>query len=184
MIDVTFKDFYPSNHWEVNQDVDCIGDYYYESVEDYQNDVRTPKYLIDKTSGRRYYNETENVVRFKCLGACVATPFVHAAASLANIAYRITKLVTFSHFIGKRDALSPTNFKAAGIDCLRAIFQPVGFVGLELSALYGVLKPYDGRKLYASFERALYGRHILAPCFQPEPTSHLFGGDPNKRNAW
>jgi len=184
MNDLSLKDFYPINDWKFNADADCIYKYYYRSEEDVLNDVKTPKYLIDQTTGRSYFNETENIVRLKCLGACVATPFVHVAASVANIAYRIAKLVTFSHFIGKRDAWAPSNFKAAGIDCLRVIFQPVGFAGLELSAIYGVLKPYDGRKLYASFERALYGRHILAPCFQPDPTCHLFGGDINKRNAW
>jgi hypothetical protein len=43
-----------------------------------------------------------------------------------------------------------------------------------------VFAPYDDRKLYASIERAQYGHFILAPCFQPDPKSHAFGGDPKK----
>lgn len=52
-------------------------------------------------------------------------------------------------------------------DFLRIILTPLAIAGLEVSALFGLLSPYDGRKLYATIERALYGTAILAPGFQP-----------------
>jgi len=67
---------------------------------------------------------------------------------------------------------------------LRIVATPLVLVALELSALYGIFRPYDGRKLYASFERMQYNHWILAPCFQPSPTNHLLGGDAKKQNAY
>lgn len=62
--------------------------------------------------------------------------------------------------------------------------QPIAIIRLELAVIYGVFRPYDSRKLYATLERAQYGRHILAPCFQPGATNHLFGGDAYKKNQY
>lgn len=73
---------------------------------------------------------------------------------------------------------------SAGGDLLRIVATPISLIGLELSAIYGIFNPFDGRKLYASFERATYGKHILAPCFQPDPEKHLFGGDMSQKDAW
>ena len=56
--------------------------------------------------------------------------------------------------------------------------------GYELAALYGCIRPYDGRKLYATIERAMYGDSVLAPCFQPSPTSHALGGDINRKDVF
>ena len=72
----------------------------------------------------------------------------------------------------------------AGKDSLRIVAAPFSILGLELAALYGLIRPYDGRKMYATIERAMYGNPILAPCFQPEPERHAFGGDINERNAF
>ena len=57
------------------------------------------------------------------------------------------------------------------------VLMPLIYVALEFAALYGVLAPYGGRKLYGTLERLAGEKGFLAPCFQPEPTHHLFGGD-------
>jgi hypothetical protein len=122
----------------------------------------------------------------------VGTPIIHAVASLLNVAYRITLLITLIHFRAEeyndQGKLKPFPFKVslilAGTDFIRIFTTPLVYVALELAAIYGVVSPYNGRKLYASLERAQYGDGILAPCFQPEATKHLFGGDINKQNAW
>lgn len=72
----------------------------------------------------------------------------------------------------------------AGQDILRIIATPFSILGLELAAIYGMFRPYDGRKLYGSIERATYGKAILAPCFQPNPTSHAFGGSTDQKDAF
>lgn len=141
-----------------------------------------PMYLIDNTTGRRYLNESKTIVRIKCFLLTLGTPLAHPFVSIINIAYRILKLISLSHFwIEKKNEEKKYNFKArsadAGYDLLRIFATPVSIVCLELAALYGCFRPYDGRKLYASLERATYGNYILAPCFQPDPKRHLFGGD-------
>ncbi len=118
----------------------------------------------------------------------LGTPIVHSTASVVNVAYRIVKLVSLSHFWMSREAEKSYNFKArlksAGKDLARVLMQAFASVGLELAAIYGLFRPLDGRKLYASIERAQYGNFILAPCFQPSPKRHLFGGNSNDRGAW
>jgi len=146
-----------------------------------------PQYLIDGTTNRKYLNESRGVVRVKCALLTLGTPIVHAVASIVNVAIKMFKLLTFSHFRAEKNE-KPYNFQArlasAGIDLLRVIATPLSLVGLELAALYGLFRPYDGRKLYATIERATYGRCVLAPCFQPSPQFHAFGGDINSRDAF
>ena len=128
-------------------------------------------------------------MRVKSALLTLGTPLVHAIASIINVAIRVFKLITFSHFRAERNEdKGHYNFRArladAGIDLCRVIATPLSFVCLELAALYGLIRPYDGRKLYASIERATYGSFILAPCFQPRPQFHAFGGDINSRDAF
>jgi len=143
-------------------------------------------YLIDSTTKDRYWNESKGTVRHKCFWLTLGTPVIHAVTSVVNVVYRILKTITFAHFwMPKKGKYS---FKARlaemGKDLLRVVATPFAYLGLELSAIYGIFTPYNGRKLYATFERALYNRDVLAPCFQPRPTRHLFGGDPTQGNAW
>ncbi len=140
-----------------------------------------PRFVIDKSTNRKYFNETPVLVGFKCFLLSLGTPLIHVPAALINMAYRLVKLVTLSHF---RGAFDKQHFNAAGIDLLRIVAAPLAIVGLELAALYGMIRPYDGRKLYATIERATYGNFILAPCFQPDPKYHALGGDVNTKDVF
>ncbi|GAB4228505.1 MAG: hypothetical protein Tsb0021_05900 [Chlamydiales bacterium] len=172
---VNLSDFQPINRWKPDLD----GPKYYDG---------TAQYLIDQATGRKYLNESKGVVGYKCFLLILGTPIVHTITSVMNVAYRIVKLVTLSHFWMQKDGEQSYNFKNrlkdAGTDLLRIATQPIALVGLELAAIYGLFRPYDGRKLYASIERAQYGNYILAPCFQPNAQEHLLGGDINERNAF
>lgn len=172
---INLRDFQPINRWKPDLD----GPKYWDG---------TPQHLIDQTTSRKYLNESKVVVGFKCFLLTLGTPIVHAIAAVVNVAYRIVKLVTLSHFWMPKDGEQSYNFKSrlkdAGTDLLRIATQPIAIVGLELAAIYGLFRPYDGRKLYASIERAQYGNFILAPCFQPNAEEHLLGGDINERNAF
>ena len=174
-MNVTFKDFQLINTWEPDVDGPC-----------WPYTGGTPKVLIDKATGRKYLNESKGVIRNKCNLLVIGTPLIHPIAAVVNVVYRILKLITLSHFwVGKElDYNFKARLGAAGKDLLRIIVAPLSLVGLELAALYGVVRPYDGRKLYASIERAIYGYFILAPCFQPDAKYHAFGGDIAQRNAF
>ncbi len=170
------RDFQPYNRWTPKK-----------NGEKWEED-NSPKYLIDQSTGRLYLNESKGVVRFKCFLLTVGTPFVHSIAGICNIALRIFRLVTFYHLRRDKPEEKSYAFTArlgdAVKDLLRVVIQPIAIFGLELSAIYGLFRPYDGRKLYASIERAQYGNFILAPCFQPDPKAHALGGDINKKNQF
>jgi hypothetical protein len=55
---------------------------------------------------------------------------------------------------------------------------------LTLSALYGLWKPYEARKLISSIALAVCGTDQVAACFAPSPTFHAMGGDINKPGAF
>ena len=211
-IPVTLQDFYPVSTWKVDEEgerwkkllsgtmtqkyVYCPyerneGGYWkldYSTITDANYKDLEPMYVIDQSTNNKYWNESKNVTRLKCFLLTFGTPFVHTVASIANIAYRILKLVTLSHFWVKKEGEENYSFTArlkdAEVDLLRIVTTPLTIVGLELSAIFGLLTPRNGRKLYASFERAQYGNFILAPCFQPSPQQHALGGDPDKPNQF
>lgn len=175
MSDIKLGDFQLINTWKPDLDGKKWSD-------------GNPEHLIDTTTGRRYWNETKACVRVKCMLLTLGTPIVHAIASVLNVAYRILKLISFSHFWMSKEEEASFSFKErlkdAGVDLLRVFTAPFALVALEVAALYGIFTPYDGRKLYASIERAQYGNFILAPCFQPDPRFHALGGNPQEPNAF
>ena len=150
-----------------------------------------PMYLIDngKINDRGekdlYFNESRRLVRVKCLNLAVGTAVAYSGLTV----YKIIELLSLSHFWKKIEyaPLATHNArKDAAIRDLKFIVKsPIYIVGLTLAAILGLISPYDARKLYASLEKEMNdGFALLAPCFQPYPTCHLFGGDPNARGAW
>lgn len=172
-MDLFLRDFYPFSTWE--QDEGALG---------LRWDGGEPQFVIDQSTRRKYLNEFKGVVRIKCLLLIAATPIVHPIASFINVACKIVKLVSFYHFFKQGNIPFKERVKHAGKDLLKIAITPLALPALEMAAIYGIFAPYNGRKLYASFERALYENFFLAPCFQPEPTSHAFGGDINRQNAF
>lgn len=167
---LTIRDFIPVNQWHA----DVLGKKFKET------DI--PKYIIDSNTGRKYLNETNVTIRIKCLGLAIGTPFAHIPFGALNIAFRTVRVFSWENCCRKEgeeyDHSSRLN------DGLRIIGQPFAIIGLECAAIYGIFRPHDGRKLYASLELAQYERSILAPCFHPKPEKHLLGGDINVRDAY
>lgn len=162
---VTLKDFCPINQWVVDPTPDAPDHGRWCSNNE-------PIYLIDQTTGRAYWNESKTCVAIKCGLLAIATPFGHTVASAINVGIRLKRIISGTS-------------KEPGMDLARIVATPIGIVGLELAAFYGVIgNPYDARKIYGSGERFLYGRDVFAPCFQPDPKAHFFGGDPSKKNAF
>lgn len=140
------------------------------------------------SSNRDQYSalDSSNTIRLKCLAVVAATPIIQAIGLVLNLANRIAKIVSFAHFWHSSSSHLSLSGKiwSFGKDLLRVAFSPIIYVGLELSALYGLILPENGRKLYATFERCAYGEALLAPCFQPETKRHLGGASLEVPNAW
>ncbi len=186
---VTMGDFHPCNEW----------------IPDEKGPKRItddkPLFVIDQTTNRKYWNESDALHRIThCFLCCLWTPIVHPIAGTANVLYRSWNLFTCAHFNTPDNQVTPLdnqvppsdnqqepksyedNKQDALHDCYRIALQPIAIVGLEAAACYGCCCPNDGMKLYASIERAEYGRSVLAPFFQPESHPHLFNGNPNQMN--
>ena len=175
---ITLGDFQPVNNWAAD-----VNGEKFDCCEAHRGQA---KFLVDQTTQRRYLNESKLMVGTKCFLLALGTPIVHSMLAVSNVAYRAIKMV--ANFFVRREGETKYNFRARFIDSakdfLAVVATPISLVALELAALYGCIRPYDGRKLYATIERAMYGDSVLAPCFQPSPTSHALGGDINKKNAF
>lgn len=149
------------------------------------NDTRY-EYRTDTSTRDLYWYDDRNTVRLKCLALVLGTPIVHSIGFTLHLANRVAKVLTFSHFWypSKTDRSLGERSLSFGKDVLQIAFTPFVFAGLELSALYGLFLPENGKKLYATFERYAFGKELLAPCFQPYPTYHLFGGTAGRANEW
>ncbi len=174
------QSFHPINQWR--QDTDSPVWVWNISHE------KAYMYVIDLGTGDKYLNEEPLLISIKCFVAAVFTPIIHPFAIIINLIIRIIKLVSFFEFWKEVPEELEYNLKNRffeyGKDFLRILIAPFILLLLELSALYGIFAPRDGRKLYASFECGFYGRAILGGCFQPNEPYHLFGGDINKAGAW
>lgn len=159
MSSITLRDFQPINTWKPDLD----GKKWIDGG---------PMYLTDMTTKRKYYNESKAWVGFKCFYLTLRTPIVQSIFSVVFTALKIIDLVRFSHFISDKEGEKSYSFKErlkdAGKDLLRIVTTPIALIGLELAAIYGIFSPYNGRKLYASIERAQYGNLILMRRFQPQ----------------
>lgn len=173
-MNVMIQDFIPLNQWTEVADGPKWND-------------GQPKYVRDQSPGRCYWNESKNIVRFKCALLALGTPIVHGIIGLVNIFYRFLKLITLANFWLPKSA-EKCSFKARLMECAadfaRMYTASAAIFCLQISAIFGIFSPFNGRKLYASFERAQYNRSILAPCFQPNPRRHFLGGDPSTRNTF
>lgn len=159
--------------------------------------------IVDLRTKDPYCDDSPTTVRLKCAALFAGSIFVQPIGLTLNLVNRICKIVTFAHLW--HPSKEQYDFKARlaewGKDLLIVVTTPLILVGMLFSALYGAtLSPYDGRKLYASFERFAYSggyqffdngygskelhNYLLAPCFQPKPRAHLGGGLIGQRNVW
>lgn len=159
--------------------------------------------IVDQTTNEGYCDDSKTMIRRKCAAVFGAALVVQPIALLLNLLNRIGKIVTFAHLWNRSS--EKYSFKARtaewATDLLRVVLIPLILVGMIFSALYGAaVSPYDGRKLYASFERFAFSggyqffkilsyrklphNFLLAPCFQPSPQVHLGGGVMGEKNVW
>lgn len=158
--------------------------------------------IIDIETGERYCDDSKKVIRQKCAALFISSLIVQPIGLSLNVVNRVTKLFTFAQLW--KPSKNKYNFTARlqeyGKDFLIVVSTTFIMIGLLFSSIYGLLTPYNGRKLFGTFERLAYSggyqlfnikkhsksiqSYLLAPCFQPFPTVHLGGGNIGIQNAW
>lgn len=130
---------------------------------------KTHQFIKDCHSHAIYNSDSKWIIRFKCallipgtIVAAVARTIYHIAMSLFH--------VSALPFYGTQ------NIGKAGIAFINAFRAPFyGILGVG-AALYGIIKPYEGRSLYGYLERSLNHQNqkvnrksafYMAQCFTP-----------------
>ena len=163
--DVVIDDFCPLNDWTA----DSFPPSKLFGGGKCQTCRQEPRQITDQH--REYFNDNEMDIRIKGVALAIGTPFIHPIAIVHNVAYRLLRTITLSRLWVEKEGETSYELRArlqdVGSDLLKIVAAPIALVGLELAALYAIVSPRDGKKLYATIERAEYGGFILAPCFQP-----------------
>ena len=140
--------------------------------------IKVRQNIILDQGTQEYYFEDERECcefRFKCLQLAIMIPFVATCYAAIIIAQHILILISLYDF-WRLDPLDPynqaynfrTRLLEAGKNVIGILMAPIYVLLLECSALYGIISPRDGRKLYASSERLAYGAAKFAVCFPPK----------------
>ena len=154
------------------------------TIEDFQLvntwviDSQNPHYITDQTTGRRYFHLSPSLLResYFC-EAIMGVPITGSVQCVVREAYYILRFALFADFWVKKLGEEKYNFKARLLDSaenlLRIAVNPISLIGLECAAIYGIFRPNDGRKLFASIERALVTENgpcmIIKDLAQPIP---------------
>jgi hypothetical protein len=143
------------------------------------------KYIVDKTTGDKYFNESHWII---CLKGLALIP-----GSILWGAARVVEIVSkrFAAIVHGDQPLK---------HLMHLLLYPFYIAMMVLSAFYTVLCPCSGRKCFAAWERCLYDgletlqkRPYIAPCFQPQifgdgtlgpQNQHFFSEDPNEQNSF
>lgn len=168
--------FLPVSTWTV----DLKGPTY----QTHENAKEISLYIIDESTGDRYLNESLRTIKNKLIAVAIAAPLVESVGLLCNAANLAVKTITLAHLWNAKNDQTESPLHKIAKDLGIILITPLLFIGMELSAIYGIVRPLDGRKLFAAFERASYKRSLLAPCFQAEPKEHLLHGNIEMRDQW
>jgi hypothetical protein len=109
-------------------------------------------FVIDLTTGNRYLNIGEKYLRISSLAMLI--PVLPAFF----VAIKILKVVSFSHFWRHEEAEKngyslPSRLVRCFTDLVLITTSPILLIAMEVSALYGIIRPNDGRKMYEVFAR-------------------------------
>ena len=191
--------FRPLNKWKVD-----------DKGPKWKDRPEVPLYIVDCTTGDRYLNQPKRVIRLKLLALLVATPVVHginASIEIINRLYRLLTFKVFRHWFTRGRCLSwKLSYYLKDILNLLVGRDLWALIALELATIFGLVRPLDGRKLYATIElvQSCYYNHedsyeickqllkinngdcraLLAPCFQQSPRAHFFRQAIEYSRAW
>lgn len=190
MSSLTFNHFFPLS--TIEEDLNSANKYNYASQKRDGKKVN----VIDSSTGDKYVNDERNTIRLKCTMLLFSVPIMHGFIALLDIVIRLMKCLSFYHFWKiKKGRVSTISIPQPSLsvraysfvlDLVHIILAPICLICMELSALYGLFLPNNGRKLYNNFERLQYGEAILANCFQPincRESINIFGGEVDKING-
>jgi len=162
---LTIRDFQPFNSWSVPSTPKGFWG---------QSQETMPKDLVDETTGRVYWYSSEGKTRLICLFAAVTTPLVFSIRMTMDVVALVLNVVSLGFYRAQWNAGKLTLMKCVQEgtkDAIRAcghvMVQPIVGMAMNLFALYGLVRPYDGRKLYSSMDRYWHGEANLSRWFHP-----------------
>lgn len=133
--------------------------------------VSSITYIEEVRTGDLYKNDSVNIVAMKCLMVVLATPIytmgkicwylcqttIDVSAIVLDTLYKVGQEIVYGRLnessVEMRHEFSQLS-DAIGDGLFEIVKAPIFALGVELVALYGILKPYHGRKFEALIENA------------------------------
>jgi|GEM_PF-2687415 len=135
----------------------------------------TSRYVIDLTTKKRYLKESPNELRKEFATMFVCGIFIHTLGAISSIFENVVRVLSFRSFFEHTHTKEESRFGNRAIHFLadigRIATAPVAVVALQIACLYGIVFPNNGRKIYATIDRAQFGSPLFEGHFQPIPRS-------------
>ena len=130
------------------------------------------KLIKDMHTGLYYEDDPD--IRIKSLALFIFNPLIHIPILIFNILYRIIRVILFVPLWSYPKKLSAKDrWTAWGVDILRIALTPIAFIGLQFSAIYGVIDPKNGRKYTVAIQNLIYGETVFPICFKNVRSNQL-----------
>lgn len=164
--------------------------------------------IFKDQTGRSYQADNNSRWEFLGLattGIVLIPTIHHLVAAIADVGLSVLKTASFYHFwkadpnasdlyavvlneeTGGYEKPAPLSFKGRVWDAGKEVAYlgayllglPLSVAALYVIPYYGMIRPLDGAKLYATIERLQFGAGVVEPQFQP---LHMHTG--NKHRHW
>lgn len=135
---------------------------------------KTHRFIRDQCTHMIYNGDSKKLIRLKCFLLSGRTMIIDTTIrTIYHVAMAVFGTLALPFQLARGRVGAAAKVGRSYCDIIRAPFYGVLATG---AALYGILKPYEGRRLYGYFERCLNRqnhrvsrreKYYLAPCFVP-----------------
>jgi len=120
-----------------------------------------PTCIMDMSTREAYSYISKKELRKDFFSMIVKTPRDH----VSFVAQRVFRLITFYHYHSKiRTPPWRQRVRMAKDDVLDILKPPLSLIFFEIAAIYALISPNNGRKLFASIDRVFYSPPIISLC--------------------
>jgi hypothetical protein len=124
--------------------------------------------ILDQRT-KKVYKNTEQFLskkelillpRVECAALALMYPIYGIVGAVMHVFARVINI--FKHGFIPEVALQGHKYVLIGRDLAKILLTPLALLAMQISLLYGIVKPRDGKKMYASLERVFFGGYVYA----------------------
>ena len=155
MIAMTFQDFNPLTSWEKDIDLKTLNKTQTISNKKHSNQDINQIKIRDLQTGKTYPLIDNDKLRHNASNLLlIHTPIYQTLLAIFNIIARVYRILTLYYFRTE----NPSPLLETAKDLANILFTPVGLVAMEVTALFAMIVPKNGLKVYNSLSELTFNK--------------------------